>query len=86
VSGYYSFVVRASQPVGITDPFVLLDKGRTVFNAAVKNLNSFLEELKDEGVEVLQVNRLDQSEPLSAVEETLLGGGQSSSPPRLSGE
>lgn len=64
MAGFYSFVVNAKTPVGIERPMVLLDEGVQVFTAVVEDLDAFKQRLKDEGVEVRQVNRLDEHEAI----------------------
>ena len=58
----YSFIVIAQQPSGIVDPMVMLDKGLNVFTAEVPDLDSFLAQLKEEGVAIKEMNRLDDFE------------------------
>lgn len=79
---YYSFVATAKEPVGITKPMLMLDAGVNVFTLVVDDLDAFLKRLKDEGVTVQQMNRLDAHEPGTATDlllegevPNLLGGG-----------
>jgi len=58
----YSFIVIAQKPSGIVDPMVMLDKGLNVFTAEIPDLDGFLIQLKDEGVVVKTMNRLDDFE------------------------
>lgn len=60
---YYSFVVLARQPVGFPKPMVMLDAGMNVFSAEVEDIALFSAQLKEEGVTVQQMNRLDAHEP-----------------------
>ena len=69
----YSFVVIAQQPSGIVDPMVMLDKGLNVFTAEVADLDDFLEQLKDEGVVVKTMNRLDEFEAVDSSDLQLPG-------------
>ena len=82
--GYYSIVAVARQPVAIPDPLVLLDTGLNVFTAQTDDLEGMLDALKNEGVTVKKVNRLDglpSVEPKATLllpgesEELLLGQG-----------
>lgn len=56
---YYSFVVIAPQPLVVEHPVVLLDTGLNVFSAVVDDIDSFVEWLRDNGVDVKQFSRLD---------------------------
>jgi len=67
VAGYYSFVVEASQGVVITDPLLILEKGKNVFSAIVPNLDNLKKTFEDEGVVIVQVYRLDEHEPVPPV-------------------
>ncbi len=60
---YYSFVVVAPQPIGFPKPLLILDQGVNVFSAEVANVEEFLQSLRAEGIEVREVNRLDEFEP-----------------------
>lgn len=62
--GFYSFIVVAPGEVPLPDYLVYLDTGRNVFNATVNDLDAFKQCLSDEGVQILQVNRLDEFEPV----------------------
>jgi hypothetical protein len=75
--GYYSFTAIAQNPVAIESPLVMLDRGFNAFNAVVEDLDAFLQRLKDEGVEVKQVNQLDGLKPVP-VESLLLPGEDTS--------
>lgn len=70
----YSLIVVAQRPSGLMDPMVMLDKGMNVFTAEIADLDEFLKQLKDEGVEVKTVNRLDDFEATDA-SDLLLGEG-----------
>jgi len=70
---YYSFVVVAPQPIGITKPMLLMDTGVNVFNVVVDDLDDLLQKFKEEGVVVQKMNRLDEFEP-SAPTDLLLEG------------
>lgn len=67
----YSFVVIAQQPSGLLDPMVMLDKGVNVFTAEVANLEDFKLQMEAEGVEVTQVNRLDDFESFMSTDPQL---------------
>lgn len=60
---YYSFVVIAPQPVGITKPMLMLDQGLNAFSVVVDDLDALLQRFKEEGIVVQQRNRLDEFEP-----------------------
>jgi len=66
---YYSFIVKSPGPLGMTNPLVALDEGINTFTALLEGpedvpvLEDFLKRLRNEGVEILQTNRLDQHEP-----------------------
>ncbi len=66
--GFYSIVAVAKQPVAFPDPLLLLDRGRNIFTVLVEDLEELREKLKDEGVEILQANRLDVHQPLDPSE------------------
>ena len=57
---YYSFVVLAKHAVTILDPLILLGEGVNTFTVLVEDLDDLLAQLRDEEVEVKQVNRLDE--------------------------
>lgn len=80
---YYSFVVIARQPVGIPKPMVMLDAGVNVFTVVVDDLDTFLSRLKDEGVTVQQMNRLDVSEPGSPQDLLVEGANNLMLPERV---
>lgn len=70
---YYSFVAIAQRPVGIPDPMILLDSGVNTFTAQTDDLEGLLDILKNEGVTVTQVNKLDDHEEGTA-QDLLLPG------------
>lgn len=72
--GYYSFTALAKHPVGIPDPMIMLDTGFNVFTAFTNDLEGLLGVLKDEGVEVQQINCLDKHEPVTLQQSVLLPG------------
>lgn len=82
MGGYYSFVALAQHPVTMPDPLVMLGQGINTFTALVDNLDEFLGTLKDEGVEVKQVNALDGLDEVPA-EALLLPGEEPTSTLRL---
>lgn len=66
--GYYSIVAVARTPVAIPEPMLMLDTGRNVFPVQIEDLEAFLKLLSDEGVQVQEVHRLDQFEPVNPQE------------------
>lgn len=73
--GYYSFVALAKHPVTIPDPLIMLGRGVNTFTAMTRDLKGLLAVLRNEGVDVRQVNRLDGLDPVPP--ETLLLPGES---------
>jgi hypothetical protein len=61
---FCSFKVRSPGVLGIPGYLIGLDTGINVFNAEVPDLEAFRQELSDLGVQVLEVNRLDEHEPI----------------------
>ncbi len=60
--GFYSLIVMAPREVPLPEYLVYLDRGRNVFNTTVADLEAFKKTLGDHGVQILQVNRLDEYE------------------------
>lgn len=54
---------------------LMLDAGVNVFTVVVDDLDAFLARLKEEGVTVQQMNRLDQHEPGRPEDLVLEGDG-----------
>jgi hypothetical protein len=77
--GFYSFIVVAPGEVSLPEYLIYLDHGRNVFNATVDDIDEFRRRLSDQGVKILQENRLDQYDPLDAVEQDLFDDSTSSS-------
>jgi hypothetical protein len=71
--GFYSFVVIAPHPAGIIDPMVMLDTGVNAFSVVVDDLDAFVDQLKAEGVEIKNVNRLDEHAEVSEQHMLLAG-------------
>lgn len=67
--GFYSFIVMAPGEVTIHEHLIVLDGGRNVFNAQVDDLQAFTKRLTDEGVTVIQVNRLDEYEAVDPLDD-----------------
>lgn len=63
---YYSFVVVAPRPVGLTKPLLLLDAGVNTFNVVVDDVEELRGFLESEGVQIRQMNRLDAFEENTA--------------------
>lgn len=74
---FYSFVVRSNREVPLPEHLLVIGEGLDTFNATVKDLNGFLQKLREEGVEVIKVFQLDG---LEAVPPELPGGEE---PPLL---
>lgn len=58
---HYSMVVISRCPVSFVDPLVLLDTGRNVFTAQVRDIVAFRQALKDEGCVLVCEYPLDAS-------------------------
>ena len=80
---YYSFVAIARQPVGIPNPLILLDTGVNTFTAETNDLDGLLAQLEAEGVNVTQVNKLDDFEEVTLQDLPLLPAEASLLPPLL---
>jgi hypothetical protein len=72
---YYSFVAFAQHPVAIPDPLIMLGRGINTFTAMTEDLDGLLALLRDEDVDIKQVNQLDGLRPVPP--ETLLLRGES---------
>ena len=63
--GFYSFVVLAPVEVPLPDYLLYLEPGRNVFNVLLKtDLETFTNFLVEQGVQIIQTNRLDAHEPV----------------------
>ena len=71
---FYSFIVTSPDVIAFKEHRVVLDSGRNVFNAVVKDLDAFKKDLTDQGVRILQVNRLDEFEQVTPDMEMLDNG------------
>jgi hypothetical protein len=71
---YYSFVAFAQHPVAIPDPLIMLGRGINTFTAMTEDLDGLLALLRDEDVDIKQVNQLDGLRPVPP--ETLLLRGE----------
>jgi hypothetical protein len=60
--GFYSFIVLAPDEVPLPAQMLCLDRGRNVFNATIDDIEAFRKLLRDQGVEILKENRLDEYE------------------------
>lgn len=69
---YYSFVATAKEPIGFQDPLICLDTGVNIFTAHTDDIDELLKLLVSEGVQVTQVNRLDQFEEVTLADLPLL--------------
>lgn len=72
--GYYSIQAISPGIVGVAEPLIALDRGFNVFTAQTDDLDGLLAHLKAEGVEIRQVNRLDEHEPVAPEDSILLPG------------
>jgi hypothetical protein len=80
---YYSLVVKSPRPQGITDLRRGLDEGINAFSTLwTGSQEELVQTLKTAGVEIVQLNRLDQLEECSA-QDMLLPG---ESPEKLLGQ
>lgn len=62
--GFYSFVVVAPDEIALPPHYmVFIGPGRNVFNAVMNDVDEFTAILKEQGANVLQINRLDVHEP-----------------------
>ena len=69
--GFYSFVAinESGDVVTIPKHFLVLDTGRNVFNTQVEDVGAFTELLKQHGVLVTTTHKLDDFDPVEAVEQ-----------------
>jgi hypothetical protein len=68
--GHYSFIVIAADEVPIPDYMMYLEPGRNVFNVVLRtDLETFTNFLTDHGVQIVQTNRLDVFEPVTAEDQ-----------------
>ena len=69
---HYSFVVLAEHEVPIPKYLTYLDTGRNVFNVVLReDIAEFTKFLTDQGVRIIQANRLDEFEPVDPAESDL---------------
>lgn len=61
---YYSFKVRSKSELVLPKWTVVIGEGLDVFNLVIQDLPEFLTALKERGVEVLEVNQLDNFSPI----------------------
>lgn len=66
--GFYSFIVMAPDEIPIPEHVIYLDAGRNVFNVMLEDIDAFKQRLTDAGVEILQVNRLDEYEQVEPLD------------------
>jgi hypothetical protein len=71
--GYYSFIAFAKQPVSIQNPPILLGEGVNTFTAVTDDIDGLKALLKNEGVDLREVHRLDGLDPVPP-ESILLPG------------
>lgn len=69
---FCSFKVRSPRVCPVPGQRIALDQGINVFNAEVPDLEAFKSTLIAAGIEVLEVYRLDDHEPLADHETTNL--------------
>ncbi len=79
--GFYSFVVHSPGEIVLAKQEKILERGMNAFNALVDDVDTFVQQLKDNGAKVLQVYQLDEHEPtqpkgvlLNATQEGLVSG------------
>lgn len=61
---YYSFVVWAKEDVSLPEHLLVIGEGFDTFNATISDLPAFLAKLADKGVQVREVHKLDELEPV----------------------
>ena len=61
---FCSCIVESPDVLAVPGYAILLDRGRNVFNASVPDIEAFKDKLASLKVKVLQVNRLDDFEPV----------------------
>jgi hypothetical protein len=62
---FCSFIVEAPDVLSIPGYAIVLDRGRNVFSAYVPDVDVFREVLTGIGCNLVQVNRLDDFDPLT---------------------
>ena len=72
--GFYSITAMAPHPIGIRVPLITLDRGFNAFTALTDDIAGLKAELEAEGVEIREVNRLDDHEPVAPEDSILLPG------------
>jgi hypothetical protein len=61
---YYSFRVQSPSEVVLRNRHLVIGKGTDVFTLTLEDVRDFTEQLREKGVEVLEVNRLDNLQPI----------------------
>jgi hypothetical protein len=61
---YYSFKVRSQNEVLLPEWTVAIGEGLDVFCLVIQDLPKFQAALKEQGVEILEVNQLDNLSPI----------------------
>ena len=70
---FYSFKVQAEDDVILPRYFLAIGEGFDVFNLVVDNYDQFVEELRANGVRVVESFRLDEHEEIPPVTIDLAG-------------
>lgn len=74
ITGHFAIVARAKDLVVIPERYIALDAGMNVFNVVTDDLDGLLAHLKERGVTVDEVRRLDQLAPVDPKDSVLLPG------------
>lgn len=74
VMGFYSFAAFSRHTVTIADPLILIGEGANTFTALTDDVDGLVKLLESEGVEIQEVNKLDDHEPVPPAEGLLLPG------------
>ena len=61
---FYSFKTRSQSEVLLPEYAIAIGEGVDAFNLVVTDLQKFLAVLKDNGVQVLEANQLDNFQPI----------------------
>lgn len=72
MAGYYSMIVLAHQVLTFPEQHLALGVGTNIFTVWLKDQEVFCEELRQQGCEIVEVNRLDEPENLDDLDVTPL--------------
>ena len=68
---FYSFAAYAPGEIWLPEHRLVLDRGNNAFTLLIEDVDTFRALLQEQGATVLQVNRLDEHEPVSPQPEAL---------------